>query len=68
MVLLWVEDGGGCLQLQMGPSNIRILNRPLRTADRLLSSSLGTGWELTGSRRKGKYVKKFYTGLKGGLY
>jgi len=39
MVFLLIEDGGGCLQVQMGPANI--LNRPLRTADRLLSSSLG---------------------------
>jgi hypothetical protein len=39
MVLLRFEDGGGCLQVHMGPANV--LNRPLRTADRLLSSSLG---------------------------
>ena len=38
MVLLRDEDGGGCLQVQMGPANI--LNRPLWTADRLLSSGL----------------------------
>lgn len=39
MVFLRVEDGGGCLQVEMEPANI--LKRPLRTADRLLSSSLG---------------------------